>query len=140
MYNFRCVQSCPQGYYANSTGECVVPASCNPSTFADNSTTKCVGTCPAGSFADNSSHYCIAVCPDGTYGDNLKCVSTCVTTNTIASNITQLCQGICPIILTHTMATVKLVVLASLTKMIKLISVILPALLICTQIQLPIDV
>ena len=90
---------CPEGYYANPAGNCVIPTACDllpQKTYGDNSTTKCVDTCPAGSFADDVSRYCIAVCPDPTFGENLKCVSSCQTTSTIASNITQLCSSICP--------------------------------------------
>ena len=96
MYNFRCVLVCPKGYFARSTGECVVPTSCDSNTYGDNSTTKCVLTCPAGSYSDPTSRFCIAVCPGGTFGDNLKCVTGCTTANTIASNITQICASICP--------------------------------------------
>jgi hypothetical protein len=66
--NYRCVLLCPEGYFANSTGNCVPPLSCDNGTFGDNSTTKCVSTCPAWSFADSASGYCIAICPAGTYG------------------------------------------------------------------------
>jgi hypothetical protein len=96
QYGFRCVRYCPEGYFANADLNCVVPAACNGSTYGDNSTTECVGTCPSGSFADPVSKYCIAVCPDHYYGDDKVCVQNCTTPGTVASNISQLCEGICP--------------------------------------------
>ena len=91
QYNFRCVKVCPEGYYADTNKNCVIPTSCDANTYGDNSTTKCVGTCPSGSFADPISRYCIAVCPDTYFGDNRVCVQNCTTASTTASNITQLC-------------------------------------------------
>lgn len=29
QYNFRCVAKCPDGFYANSTGDCVVASACD---------------------------------------------------------------------------------------------------------------
>ena len=63
QYNNRCVKYCPSGYYADALGDCVEPTDCDANTYADNRTTKCVGTCTGGSFADPNSRYCIAVCP-----------------------------------------------------------------------------
>ena len=96
QYNFRCVRRCPEGYFANSDFDCVVPSACDNGTYGDNSTTKCVSTCPAWSYADPDSRYCIAVCPEGSWGDNFVCVNACTTTGAIASNISQLCQSTCP--------------------------------------------
>lgn len=102
QYNFRCVSLCPTGYYANSTGDCVVPTLCDSSVpYGENGTTKCVATCTAGSFADPNSHYCIAVCPDGWFGDVDTCRQTCQTPGTSASTITQTCRTNCPKLTYH---------------------------------------
>jgi hypothetical protein len=68
-YDYRCVKYCPNGYYANSTNNCVRPTECDDGLYADNATTKCISPCVAGAFADNFTKYCIAVCPEGWYGD-----------------------------------------------------------------------
>lgn len=39
QYDNRCVKYCPEGYYADANYDCVVPASCDNNTYADNSTT-----------------------------------------------------------------------------------------------------
>jgi hypothetical protein len=94
-YNGRCVQYCPDGFYANSTNNCVTPANCGASKFAQNSTTTCESTCQQG-FADPASHYCIAVCPTGWYGDVNVCTETCNSPSTSISNVNNLCVSNCP--------------------------------------------
>ena len=102
QYNYRCVALCPDGYYANSTGDCVLPALCDSTVpYAENRTTKCVATCTGGSFADTISKYCIAICPDGWWGDINICRQTCQTPSTSASNITQTCVSNCPKLTYH---------------------------------------
>ncbi len=102
QYNFRCVALCPDGFYANTTGDCVIASACDSAApYAENRTTKCVSTCTGGSFADPNSKYCIAVCPDGWYGDINICRQTCQTVGTSASNITQTCVSNCPNLTYH---------------------------------------
>lgn len=40
-YGGRCVQYCPNGYYANSSNNCVLPANCGAGSYAQNSTRTC---------------------------------------------------------------------------------------------------
>lgn len=61
-YQRRCIRICPIGFYANSTGNCVIVSDCDGSTYGNNETRKCVSSCPVG-FADDISKYCIAICP-----------------------------------------------------------------------------
>ena len=39
MYNYRCVEFCPQNYYAKLSGECVTAKFCDSGYYGDNSTT-----------------------------------------------------------------------------------------------------
>jgi hypothetical protein len=89
-YNMTCVNFCPQGYYANSSGVCVTP--CPGSTYGENSTTTCLGTCLTG-YAYNN--LCLAICPNGYYGENFKCVTACQITGNSASNLTNTCVSNC---------------------------------------------
>lgn len=73
-FDMTCITYCPQGYYANDLGVCVVPSSCPSSTYGENSTTTCLGTCLTG-FAH--INLCIAICPNGYFGENFKCVTSC---------------------------------------------------------------
>jgi hypothetical protein len=86
-------------------------------TFADNTTTFCVTTCPQDSFADNSSMRCLAQCPPGTFADNStwRCVSLCpknpalygdatsavcvinCPNNLYGDDISQMCVPTCPV-------------------------------------------
>ena len=70
MYNFTCVKFCPYGFYADSSGVCVAP--CPSSTYGENTTTECLGTCLTG-YAQGS--LCVAKCDDGLFGENLICKS-----------------------------------------------------------------
>ena len=83
------------------------PTSCDANTYGDNRTTVCVGTCTGGSFADPNSRYCIAVCPKNWFGDINVCVQSCVTADTSASNITQVCESNCPNYTYHENSTCK---------------------------------
>lgn len=89
QYNYRCVKYCPEGYYADNLGNCVIPTACDAGYYADNATTSCVSPCTIG-FADDISRYCIAVCPNNYYGYNNICRQNC-TGSTAASTISQLC-------------------------------------------------
>lgn len=95
QYNGRCTKFCPVGFYADGNGDCVTKDNCQASTFAQNSTTSCVGTCVNG-FADPNSRYCIAVCPTDWYGDTngMVCTQSCSNSQT-ASNISNMCVSTC---------------------------------------------
>lgn len=80
-----CIGHCPGTlgvttmYYAyNGTRECMTY--CNDS-FADDSNNICVGQCLSGSYpnADNSTNRCVFTCPDDPdlYADNHVCVHYC---------------------------------------------------------------
>jgi hypothetical protein len=75
QYSGKCVQLCPNGLYANTSGDCIPVSSCPTTYYGENSTTQCVVNCITG-FADSNSGYCIAVCPNSWYGDNTHKVCT----------------------------------------------------------------
>lgn len=89
-FDMTCVQFCPQGFYANSSGICV--STCPGSSVGENSTTTCLPTCLTG-FAHNN--LCIAVCPNGFYGENYLCVSSCQIVGNFVSNVTNTCVSNC---------------------------------------------
>jgi hypothetical protein len=89
MHDFTCVKFCPFGLYADASGICV--STCPSSTYGENTTTECLGTCLTG-YAQGS--LCVAKCNDGLFGENFICKSGC-TAPARASNQTNLCVSMC---------------------------------------------
>lgn len=65
--------------------------------YADNSTNKCIGTCPLlpDTFADNSTYACVHPCPI-TPGTNYSCIDSCPLA-TWACNVTRECKTKCSV-------------------------------------------
>ena len=94
----RCVVSCPDIYYADSSivegGQCVINCA-QQFRFRENSTKSCVDICPLSeaTFGDSTGDMCVKTCPDGTFAQqdaNRRCVSRC-TANTWGNKITKIC-------------------------------------------------
>ena len=84
-------------YFAEDQNRtCVLSCPWNSSLYGDNTTKKCVATCPVGYFADEMMKICTQLCSMG-YGDNTtrKCVMNCPT-KYFADDQTRMCVLKCP--------------------------------------------
>ncbi len=93
----RCVLTCPDTYYADSstgTGLCVSTCA-GTYRFRDNSTKNCVSICSLISvtFGDSIADMCVYQCPIGYYAQqdaNRRCVQTCAD-GSWANKVTRIC-------------------------------------------------
>ena len=75
-----CLSRCPDNYYQDPiSNNCKVGSTCPASPvayFADDTTNKCVKTCPNNTFADSSTRRCLIFCSSGFFADSTtwKCV------------------------------------------------------------------
>ena len=86
-YQEKCLESCPEGFYADDiTRLCVPSIYCNDTvdgkpTYGDQTVRKCVPVCPFNYYADTraSQKLCVMMCDEGLYADDLtkQCVVKC---------------------------------------------------------------
>jgi hypothetical protein len=102
---YKCVTSCPPGYFADSTGSVYVcRTTCsNTSEFGHPLTRACVpvsGCAAPYVYADSTSRQCVTVCPvtASTYGNNgtWTCSGTCTGSFPLKDPSTQTCVANCP--------------------------------------------
>lgn len=90
-----CLSRCPDNYYQDPiSNNCKVGGTCPSSPvkyFADDTTNKCVKTCPNNTFADITGR-CLIFCSSGYFADSTtwKCVLDCPF-NYYRSNVTKSC-------------------------------------------------